>query len=939
MIKLLDGGSRRAQRLLSAVVAGLLLVGALAVGVTPPAAARSTSGTDFWVAFFPNINTPSALELFVTGDRNAMGTVSGGPIAEPISFTVTAGAVTTISIPISAMVPFVTGISDRGIRVTADAPVTLYGINQAPATTDGFLAIPVEALGSRYRIGTITGGGVPGGGDFGVIATVDATVVSVNGSPVGTLNAGQVYFETGAVNPSGTLVTADQPVAVFAGHQCSNYPGGACDHLVEQLPPTDAWGTDFVVLRYADDFNATNLFVVVADQDDTVVSVDGVEVQTLAAGGSLELRRFGKNGESKINGGRITASKPVLLLQFLQGGSYGNPATSGDPAMSVIPPFEQFQTSYTLATMANGFVYNAVNVVIPTAAVPGFRLDGAAVAGGTFEPIGSTGFSGAQIEIAAGTHTLRADQAFGVFLYGANPADSYAVPGGMSLSPVALVSSLTLASGVTTGTIDEQPSVCFAVTVRDAGGDPLAGIRVDFSLSGELTDIGAATSDENGVATFCVVNTSVAGGTVGVTATVGGLTATGDRTIPAPGEDGGGGGDDGGGDDDGGDDDGPITDPDGGLPTSMPPGSSSGSVGGVSTPPSPSVPTDDTASYQVGDVQFVLQLEDAGTVSGPSDAPVLEVVRDRTATISGEGMAPGGIVEVWIVLPDGGSRLVALLPVGDDGTFGGPLPFTGELDGDGPLPIGDRTIQLFGTDANGQVTVLNVAIRIEQPGPFAPEPERDPGAPPTLEPGQTLITIAGIPTAVTVTPLPDQRTVLIEGDGWQLEIDVPEGVLRDEEGNPIFEIVLGDDTEVRGTGFMAGTRAYVWLMSTPRFLGEVTVGPDGTFVGALPVNGVQPGQHTLQVSGVGTDGYIRAANLGVIIIQGDDDRGDDDRGDDARGGDEQGGDEQGDGTVLPRRVSAGEGGTPLLTQQFGGLVLAAGAGLGAALRPRRRVTR
>jgi hypothetical protein len=32
---------------------------------------------------------------------------------------------------------------------------------------------------------------------------------------------------------------------------------------------------------------------------------------------------------------------------------------------------------------------------------------------------------------------------------------------------------------------------------------------------------------------------------------------------------------------------------------------------------------------------------------------------------------------------------------------------------------------------------------------------------------------------------------------------------------------------------MAGTRAYVWLMSTPRFLGEVTVGPDGTFVGAL----------------------------------------------------------------------------------------------------------
>jgi hypothetical protein len=67
-------------------------------------------------------------------------------------------------------------------------------------------------------------------------------------------------------------------------------------------------------------------------------------------------------------------------------------------------------------------------------------------------------------------------------------------------------------------------------------------------------------------------------------------------------------------------------------------------------------------------------------------------------------MAPGGIVEVWMPLPGGGSRQVALLPVAPDGTFDGALPFTGELDGRGPLPIGERTIQLYGTDANGQLT-------------------------------------------------------------------------------------------------------------------------------------------------------------------------------------------------------------------------------------------
>jgi hypothetical protein len=353
----------------------------------------------------------------------------------------------------------------------------------------------------------------------------------------------------------------------------------------------------------------------------------------------------------------------------------------------------------------------------------------------------------------------------------------------------------------------------------------------------------------------------------------------------------------------------PINDPGGDLP-STPPGSTSGSVGGVPTAPTPSVPTSDTAKYEVGVVQAEVRTGGAGTVSGPTSAPVLQVVRDRVATVGGGGMAPGGIVEVWMPLPGGGSRQVALLPVGEDGSFDGALPFTGELDGNGPLPIGERTIQLYGTDANGQLTVVNVGIRVTQPGPLAPEPERAPGAPPTLTPGQSLATNAGLPTPVTVTPLPGERTTRVQGDGWLLEIDVPDGTVRNEAGNPIMEVVAGDDTEVRGTGFLPGTRAYVWIMSDPTFLGEVRIGSDGTFAGDLPVD-VAPGQHTLQVSGVGTDGYVRAANLGVIVLAGD-------------------------GAPRPTRVAAGEGTAPLLPLRTGTLALALAAGLGAATLTRRR---
>ena len=310
----------------------------------------------------------------------------------------------------------------------------------------------------------------------------------------------------------------------------------------------------------------------------------------------------------------------------------------------------------------------------------------------------------------------------------------------------------------------------------------------------------------------------------------------------------------------------PVSDPGGGLPVT-PPGSVSGSVGGVATSPTPSRPSGGTAAFRVGTLQtrIDLAIAGAGDVRGPGGAPVLRAVRDRIAGLTGGGMRPGGIAEVWMPLPDGGSRQIALLPVDADGRFDGVLPFTGELDGRGPLPIGDRTFQLFGIDENGQLAVLNIGVRIEQPGPLAPEPDRGQGAPPTLSPGQSLATNAGVPTAVTVTPLPDARSTRIQGDGWLMDVDVPEGSVIDEDGAPIIEIVLGDRSVVRGTGFMPGTRAYVWLMSTPTFLGEVTVRADGTFNGTVPVNGVEVGLHTLQLSGVGTDGFIRAANLGVIV--------------------------------------------------------------------------
>ena len=326
----------------------------------------------------------------------------------------------------------------------------------------------------------------------------------------------------------------------------------------------------------------------------------------------------------------------------------------------------------------------------------------------------------------------------------------------------------------------------------------------------------------------------------------------------------------------------PVADPGGGIPF-VAPGASTGSVGGVSTTPTPARPNSGAAEFQVGTVETRVDvaLGAAGRVTGSGTSPVIEVARDRVAQLTGGGMQPGGIAQVWMPLPDGGSRQVALLPIAADGTFDGALPFTGELDGRGPLPIGERTIQLFGIGADGQLTVINFGVRIEQPGPLAPEADRGQGAPPALTPGQSLVTVAGLPTRVTVTPAPDARSTRIAGDGWLMDVDVPEGTVRDETGAPLIQVVNGSDSRVRGNGFMPGTRVFVWLMSDPTFLGEVTVAADGSFSGDVTVDGVAAGEHTLQVSGVGTDGYVRAANLGVIVTGG--------------------------GGPIPTRIPAGEG--------------------------------
>ena len=160
------------------------------------------------------------------------------------------------------------------------------------------------------------------------------------------------------------------------------------------------------------------------------------------------------------------------------------------------------------------------------------------------------------------------------------------------------------------------------------------------------------------------------------------------------------------------------------------------------------------------------------------------------------------------------------------------------------------------------------AVNIDQVASVS-EFNRSEGVIPAMALGQSIATSGGEPVPVTVTPVSDQKLAVVEGDGWTMAINVASetGGVEPSEGGALLKLVRNDTTLVSGSGFMPGTRADVWLFSDPTLLGTVTVDENGEFTGEVNIdaNMVPVGEHTLQLQGVGEDGYVKAANMGVLV--------------------------------------------------------------------------
>ncbi len=507
----------------------ITLMIAFLVGTLSSVQAQDSKGTEFWICFPGNLSDLGT-ELYITATQASTVTIDIPGIGFNTVVGVAAGGLQTIPLPFDVQVQSQFIAENKGIHITATTEVTVYGMNAKTATTDAYLAFPLDAIGKDYYVMGYTRdfSSPQGPAQATIVATDNNTTITITSSftdggfiagiPTAiVLQQGQVFqLRSGLVGAdyTGTKITADKPISVFGGAQCTNISGAlrACDHLVEQLPTLNSWGKSFITVPLATRL-AGDVFRFMAQTNGTDISVNGSVVASINEG------QFFETILSSTSYNRITANQPILVGQYSRS-SQADGVTS-DPFFALVPPDEQFLNSYIISAGTLNIPTNFVNITSPNSNIGNVQIDGMTVNPALWVPVAGTSFSGAVVPVSVGVHAITSVLPIGALVYGFGSFDSYGYLGGQSFSPVATVTNLSLTPETGTGAININR--CWDALVTDQFNAPVAGVRVDFNITGPNSgSTGFAITDANGIANFCYTGTLA--GTDAITASVGSIT-------------------------------------------------------------------------------------------------------------------------------------------------------------------------------------------------------------------------------------------------------------------------------------------------------------------------------------------------------------------------------------------------------------------------------
>jgi len=466
-----------------------------------------TSGREFYIAFLSTIgndptNSPSPKTVYIVARSHTRGKIShvGGSWSK--SFECNPKVATPIVLPSwAAMDRLEMEVKiPRMFVITTDDDVAVYAMSLNYLSSDGYLVLPKEALGTNYVVSSLrnslwyyqgniapwnAGVNVPRS-EFGVAATENGTDITIELTADSwsgkykkgmlhtfTLNRGEViqfsardtgiqalvdYYDPVSdvyipkmswvgkakdadCDLTGSIVSSTKPVLVLAGHERAsapddlefawkNHPDVSRDHLIEQMPPVDVWGQEFVAIgAKRDDMNnrppGGDIIRVISRYDNTLVFNNGVFLDSLGQG---EYAQFMSGDLSHIE-----TTQPVLVTKYLLtcNNDSWDSLYVGDPDMTVVPPIENMSTFYSIPTIANtNFTQHFVTILVDTAAVSQTTLNSVLVDKRKLGPVPNTRFVYGRFQTFAGEQRLESPLPAYMETYGYGMHDSYTLSGG-----------------------------------------------------------------------------------------------------------------------------------------------------------------------------------------------------------------------------------------------------------------------------------------------------------------------------------------------------------------------------------------------------------------------------------------------------------------------------------------------------------------------------
>ena len=385
-----------------------------------------------------------------------------------------------------------TCLSSRAFRITSTSPIIVYQFNvfKNAFSNDASLLLPTPALGMNYRVL-----GWPAGHPIKLFDIIDRSAVTIVGTqddttvtvkpswrikgnpPIPAANPGQeivvklgpfdvLNLETAdgtfqddpkkIADLTGTVVLSDKPVAVFSGVESTAVPSGVVtiptypgwnsddtcclDHLEEQLFPVESIGRRYVVTRSP--IRSTGAY----HEPDVIRFVGVAESAQITTTLPPPYHNF------TLSPGQVvttwaqadfvaTGTKPFMIAQLLISQEYVDGPYTGDPALTIPPPVDQFRDEYRLLTPSSAGLWGWQTNYVVLATEPDnvITIDGVTPALCVVSPAGSVDgveYESRRCPVGPGAHSLKGITPFGIIAYGYGPAGSYAFPGGADVEAI-----------------------------------------------------------------------------------------------------------------------------------------------------------------------------------------------------------------------------------------------------------------------------------------------------------------------------------------------------------------------------------------------------------------------------------------------------------------------------------------------------------------------